>query len=472
MQIIDVGREPSLKTALLQGRIQNLAAPFMYHDPEKQFCFVLMPMEMNIGEVEQQRIIGQMTQAIMRSLPEGAPRGYLLQPRTFFTFKSMIESILEGDGVTKEMLEAQEEKVSLLRELVRATDDEQRRKFARENDAKIDAQFFDLLSATMDANMQGGREAIAQQLTVVQKLLVEETTYGKVVGRRLAVLEAFQKSPNRETLLTQLVNAEDAETRELLITIGRQLLDYSFFQSLTQKVDSTADSAEKDRLVALRKEVQDVRDRLDAAGRAYMQEKAQLIQTIASSKDPLQTARDNAEFIDDAFLQVVQMNAQSAQQRGDTKTVQALEAISEIAMQIIAERQPPEIQIISALMQAKYPEETQKLLEEVKDMTDDRLLTVMIQYADQLSQNDRSDLAAKLTQIMIQARGILPKYNPDADPDANPGAGGGAPSPDAPPSAPSSGGSGLILDSRGNTSPPPAASSDAPKKPLIEIARR
>jgi hypothetical protein len=460
MQIIDVGRDPGLKNALLQGRLQNLAAPFMYHDPSKQFCFVLMPMELNMGKVEQERMIGQMTQTIMRGLPQESPKAYLLQPRTFFTLQSLLEAILEGDGITQEMLKAQQAKVDVLRELVRLTDPELRRKTARDNDAKVDAAFFDLLGATIDANMQAGRDAIVQQLADLQQMLIEETTYGKVVGRRMALLSAFQKSPTREVLLEQLLAADDAESREMLITVGRQVLDYAFFQTLTQRIDAAADGVEKDKLVAVRKEVQDVREKIDAAGRAYMQEKVDLIQTIASSKDPMQTARENAERIDDAFLQVVQMNLQTAEQRGDQNAQQVLHAIQEIAMQVMSERQPPEVQIIGALMQADYPEGTRAILEEVKEFADDRIIQVMVQYADQLSQQDRSDLAAKMTKIMVQAREILPKYDPSKDDGAQDGQGpaGGTPPP------PPSGGSGLI----GGSQPP----QEAPKKPLIEIARR
>ncbi len=451
MQIIDVGRDPSLKSALLQGRLQNLAAPFMYHDPLKQFCFVLMPMEMNLGTVEQERIIGQMTQAIMRGLPAESPKAYLLQPRTFFTLQSLMEAILEGDGITQEMLKAQQAKVDVLRELVRLTDPDLRRKAARDNDAKIDAAFFDLLGATMDANMQAGREAIVQQLGELQQLLIEETAYGKVVGRRMAVLEVFQKSPSREVLLAQLIVAEDAETREILVTVGRQMLDYAFFQMLTQHVDATTDAAEKERLVALRKEVQDIREKIDAAGRAYMQEKVGLVQTILASKDPLQTAREHAEQIDDAFMQVLQMNTQTAEQRGDANAIEALRFLQDIAMQVISERQPPEVQIIGALLQAEFPDGTKAILEEVKEFTDDRIISVMIQYADQLSQQDRSDTAAKMTRIIVQAREILPKFDPEK---AAAQAGGAAPT------APS----GLV----GGSNPP----QEPPKKPRIEIARR
>ncbi len=446
LQVVDVGRDPALKSALLSGRLTNLAAPFIYHDPAKQLAYVLMPMELNLRDTDQQRIIGQLTQAIMRGLPENAPRAHLLQPKMFFTFQSMIEAILEQDGISPDVLRQQQEKIDLVREMMRMTDEASLRSKARENDAKIDATFFEVLSASIEANMNAGREQSAQALAGLQRILLEETTYGKRVAERMAILEAFQKSPTRETLLEQLIAAPDVESREMLVTMGRQLLDYAFFQQLTQKLES-ADEAGKIRLTALRKEVQEMRDKVDAASRAYMEEKAGLIQAIASSKDPLQTARDRENEIDDAFFAVLQANAQEAQRRGDEQTLKALSTINEIGMQIVAERQPPEVQMINALLSAEYPDETKKMLEELKDVADDRLIGVMAQFADQLSQQDRTELGAKMTKIMVQARGILPKYDPAKDKDAGDGAGtGGTPPP-----------------------PPPPAE---PPKPLIEIARR
>lgn len=447
LQIVDVGRDPALKSALLSGRLSNLAAPFIYHDPAKQFAFVLMPMELNMRDTDQQRVIGQLTQNVMRGLPETAPRAYLLQPKMFFTLQSLIEAILEGDGISPDVLRKQQENIDLLREMARATDEASLRAKARENDTKIDTAFFDILNASIDANLNQGREAAANQLAGLQKVLLEETTYGKRINARMVVLETFQKSPTREVLLDQLVGAPDAESREMLVTLGRQLLDYAFFQQLTQKIDS-ADAEGKDKLIALRKEVQETRDKVDEASRAYMQEKAGLIQAIASSKNPVETAREREAEIDDTFFSVLQANAQEAQRRGDEQTLKALSAINDIGMQIMTERQPPEVQMVNALLSANYPDETEKMLTEMKDLADDRMIGVMAQFADQLSQQDRTELAGKLTKIMVQARKILPKY--DASKDVDAGADGGPG--DAPPAA----------------QPPP----EEPRKPLIEIARR
>ena len=74
-----------------------------------------------------------------------------------------------------------------------------------------------------------------------------------------------------------------------------------------------------------------------------------------------------------------------------------------------------EVQLVNALLQAEYPAETEKMLNEIKEQVDDRLITVMSQLADQLAQNDRTDTAARLTQIMVQARKILPKHDPSTE---------------------------------------------------------
>jgi hypothetical protein len=416
IQVIDVGREPALKAALLSGRLTNLAAPFIYHDPAKQLALVLMPMELNLNDLEQQRVIGQLTQVVMRGLPEDAPRAYLLQPKVFFSLQSLIEAILEADGVTPEMLRAQQERVDLLRDLVRLLGDEASlRERARENDAKIDATFFEILSASLEANLASGREQAAQQLSRLNKILLEETTYGRALAKRAAAIEAFRKSPSRETLLDQLVAVEDAETRQLLITWGRQLLDYAFFQLLTSRIEA-ADEAGKQQLIALRKEIQETRDKIDAASRAFIESKAKLIEEIASSSSPIESARKHIDELDDAFFSVLQLNIQDAERAGDKEALAVLERVEQVVMQAIAERQPPEVQMVNMLLAAKYPEETEKLLGEWKDTLDDRFISVLAQFADQLAQQDRTDLSAKLTKVMTQARKILPKYDPSREP--------------------------------------------------------
>src|SRR5690606_41336035 len=90
-QIIDVGVDPTAKERLISGRInlvscphcgfQGMASiPIMYHDPEQQLAPVYVPMELNMGKEARERLIGKLTNHVMRSLPRHAPRRYPPQP--------------------------------------------------------------------------------------------------------------------------------------------------------------------------------------------------------------------------------------------------------------------------------------------------------------------------------------------------------------------------------------------------------
>jgi predicted RNA-binding Zn-ribbon protein involved in translation (DUF1610 family) len=60
-QLIDVGQDPGAKARLLSGSINRIkcpscgfegqiAAPLVYHDPEKELLLTFMPVELNISK--------------------------------------------------------------------------------------------------------------------------------------------------------------------------------------------------------------------------------------------------------------------------------------------------------------------------------------------------------------------------------------------------------------------------------------
>ncbi len=63
---------------------------------------------------EQERLIGPIINQVVNALPLEKRKAYILRPQTMFTFQSMVEKILEGDGITKEMLDDQQKRVGLI----------------------------------------------------------------------------------------------------------------------------------------------------------------------------------------------------------------------------------------------------------------------------------------------------------------------------------------------------------------------
>jgi hypothetical protein len=79
-------------------------------------------MNLNVKEADQQKMIGRLTQQVMSNLAPEKRKAYLLQPQQFFNLKTMIETILQADGITPEMLAKEETRLNFLQELIDATD--------------------------------------------------------------------------------------------------------------------------------------------------------------------------------------------------------------------------------------------------------------------------------------------------------------------------------------------------------------
>ena len=128
-QLFDAGENPHDKQIFLAGAFNiaqcphcgfqgMLTMPLVYHDPEKEILLTYFPPEIGLPIEEQQKSIGPMINRIVNNLPQEKRKGYLLNPKTMFTLQGMLETILEADGITKEMIKAQEERMNLIQRLL------------------------------------------------------------------------------------------------------------------------------------------------------------------------------------------------------------------------------------------------------------------------------------------------------------------------------------------------------------------
>jgi hypothetical protein len=415
-QVVDVTEEPGLKNALLAGVLNafrcpscgntaSLASPFLYHDAEKELAFIFMPMQAGIKEADQQRMIGSMTNAIMSKLPPEKRKAYLLQPKQFFTLQNLVEAILEADGITKEMLAAQRAKMELLQTMADVPI-EQLPTFIQEHDAELDEEFFGLISTALVSARTGGAANDYEQLAKMRDQLMEHSTVGVKIAAQQKVLEAFAAEPSQANLLDQLANAPDIETRKMLVGFGRGLLDYSFFQALTAKIEAATEAGDQDTvrsLTGLRKEIQETREELDAAARAAYEQRATLLGEMANSTDLAQFARQHLDELDDIFFSVLENNLGLAHQNGQQALFERLQAVGQAAMQAIQASQPPEVRFINALLSVDYPGETEQLLEANRQALTPEFINWMRRLAGDLRNRERAEAADKLDKIIEQA---------------------------------------------------------------------
>lgn len=421
-QILDVRDDPGGKIRVLNGLV-NVAAcphcgmgvalnlPFLYHDPDNELALVYMPMEAGRSDLERQQAIGKLTSAVMDSLPPEERKAYLLQPQIFFTLENLANKILEADGVTPEMIEQQKARVELLQRMLDATSDESLEAMIKENDASIDAGFFRLLGLNLEMAQAAGRAADVQLILALQSKLLELSSEGQVVSARGEMLRALRTQPTREKLLDLLIQAPDEPTRGLLVTFGRPLLDYPFFQALTARIESAPDEAGQERLKALRKEILDVRDRLEEATRALYEARAGLLRDLLLSDDPETLARRRFPELDEAFLNALAANLEKARASGDGQTVRALQFIWDLVLRLAEESMPPEVRFLNRLVAVESDAEVERLLQENRDLVTERLIRFMEETEAGIREQGALETAERLASVLEKARGMVAEYD-------------------------------------------------------------
>ncbi|HNS49974.1 MAG TPA: CpXC domain-containing protein [Anaerolineae bacterium] len=419
--VIDAAHDPEAKAMLLAGELNvavcpqcghagMLATPLLYHDADKELLFTFVPSEMGASELEQQRMFGDATGRIIASLPAEQRKAYLLQPRSFLRLEAMLEAILEADGITPEMLAVQRARVSLLERLLRTPAEESRRSIAQENDNEIDYGFFELVSVNIEM-AQGSKQLQAlQQLIGLRSELMRWTTAGRELADREEAIESLGEGITREALLEKLVEAGLAEKRikvETMVAMARPVIDYMFYQQLSELIGALEQQGKAEnarRLRELRQAILQQTAEIDAQVQKETEEAAQFLRLVASSEDPDSILRANADRVDELFLNMLMANLQAAEREGQSNLSARLVRVRDAVMRLIQESQPPEIQFVNQLLSEDYPEATRTALEARRGDLDDRLFSIMAAIRENLVHQGQDQAAQRLAEIEAQAK--------------------------------------------------------------------
>ena len=419
--IIDVGQDPEAKSKLLRGQINvatcpqcgnagMLNVPFVYHDPDKEMLLCFLPSELGLRGDDQHKLVGDLTNRLISSLPSDERKGYLLQPKIFLSLTGLIDEVVQADGVTKEMLEARKAKLSLIQRFLDATSDEVLRVLVRENDGQLDYEFFSLLTASIEIARAEGEEDRARRLLGLREKLLEFSSLGRASRVEREVAEALEEGMTREEFLEKVIECESDAELKAVIALGRRMLDYQFFRSLTSRIEAREEEGnaeEARRLKHLRSRILEIRDRLDAETQAMLQKKVALLKEIFESEDLGEALREHVEEIDEVFFAVLSSNIEQAEAGGEKEVARKLKRLETLAFQLLEEITPRSIKFINQLMEAQYPRETKKLLEENVEQIDNELLRVMDLIIENLTRSGEKRTARQLREIKDQARATL-----------------------------------------------------------------
>ena len=402
-QLFDVYVDPSAKQKLLSGAINliqcpfcgyrgNLATPIVYHDPDKELLLTFIPPEVGLARDEQERIIGSMINRVIDNLPQEKRKGYLLQPKAHLTMQNLLEHILQADGITHEMIEAQQQRLNLLQRLLAITDREARKEVIKQEEESLDADFFNLLGRLLEASRLSKDQDSSNKLEDLQVDLFEITEFGKQVKEQTEEVQAAIKSLQdagkeltRDKLVDIVVNAPSDTRLKALVSLVRPGMDYIFFKTLSDRIDRARDKG-RQRLIELREKLLELTSQYDAQMSARMQSLKELLDDILQADDIAAATRENLPAIDEMFLQLLNDEMEVASQNNDEARVEKLQQIVEVLNQ--AGSAPPEVALIEDLLAVPSDEARRQMMEEHKEEITPQLLEMLTGLVAQVQQSD------------------------------------------------------------------------------------
>jgi hypothetical protein len=372
-QIVDGGRDPNAKARLVSGRLNmftcqacgfqsRLATPMLYHDQGKEMLIIYVPMELGLPQAEQERLIGSMTQAIVNSIPQNQRKGYLFIPKQALTMQGLIEMVLEGDGVTKEMLDARRQKVRLIESFLQ-TDPDQWEQMAKDNDSHLDREFFEVITASADAAVANGRRDVAENLLALRESLLQASTVGQELIEGASKQEAaIQEVAVALNALGDHVTLEDVATiaieiggrgddrLQALVGLARPVLTYEFFDMLTKRADA-ADQDQAAHIISIRDRLLDLINVLDQTNQQVVEQAVNTLREIMMSSDVEAAIQARLGQIDDLFIQVLSANIQHAEQQQNLVQAARLKDVYTKIMALMEQSAPPAVKFINDLLQ-------------------------------------------------------------------------------------------------------------------------
>jgi len=302
IQLFDISAEPAMKQLFLSGGFNftqcpycgfqgNLAAPIVYHDADKELLLTFVPPEIGLPRDEQEKAIGMLINQAVNKLPQEKRKAYLFQPQTVLTLQGMVERVLEADGITKEMLQEQQYRLSLIQRLISAKPETQKEIIAQE-DKKMDAEFFGLISRLIETTVAGGDQEGAKRLSELQKNLISLTTFGKLLQEQTQEIEAAVaslkeagKELTREKLVDIVIHAPNDNRLKALVSLIRPGMDYMFFQALSEKIDRARDDGRK-RLLDMRERLLELIAEFDKQVETRAANAKKILNQILEAKNP------------------------------------------------------------------------------------------------------------------------------------------------------------------------------------------
>lgn len=427
-QLFDVTTDPTAKQKLL-SRSTNMArcqacgyegllsTPIVYHDGEKELLLTFFPPDLGVPVNDQEKQIGPLINQVVNALPAEKRKGYLFRPQTMFTYQTLIDKVLEADGITKEMIEAQQKRVNLIQRLLTTQSPDDRLTIIHQESALADGELFAILSTLIQSAAMQGDEKTANVLNQLQAELLQETEVGqklladsKETQDALKQLEEANKTGlTREKLLEILSSVKSETSLATLVGLTRSGLDYQFFQILSEQVEKE-EGEKKTALLTLRDKLLEMTRNIDLELKKRLEKANELLDSILKSDNMDEAIEKNIQGIDDFFSQALQQAFDKAREDNDLGRIEKIQKLISTLEKLSTP--PAEIELIQKLLEAADDDTRQKILTDQADQVNDQFLqTINSIISEGETRGQSPELVEKLRLIYKQALRISMQRN-------------------------------------------------------------
>jgi len=213
------------------------------------------------------------------------------------------------------------------------------------------------------------------------------------------------ENPTRQNIMQTILESDEDQV-EAIAVVARPALDYQFFAELAEHIER-ASGEERQQLEKKRDAMLEVLDTLRAEEQQAIQQGIGFLQTILNAENMEEAVKQNLPYFDSFILSLLAASVEEAEGRGDTVAVQQLKKLWDTITKTMEEMLPPETKLLSSLIQASYPDETRKILQEHKEeLTDSFWEGVEKFIADIEASGDAKALASvrHLRNVAVQAK--------------------------------------------------------------------
>lgn len=396
-QVIDANKEFQLKEILLAGGLNfaqcqlcgfqgQLPIPLVYHDKEKDLLLTFSPPDTNKTMEEKEAALAPLLKQVIDNLEPQDRKGYLFQPQAMLTMNNLVKNVLLADGITDEMIQAQQEKMKLLDTLFNQ-DGEQLRKSVIENNENIDREFFAIFAEISQRIISSRDEKSIEKIKNVQDVLMAETDIGKEIlseTREIQAatqsLEALGENLTRGSLLELVISAPNLERVKAFAGLVRPAMDYEFFQNFTERIEAADESDRKD-LVEKRNLMLKVTQEIDEQLQQKVSEATETINRIIENESIEEGLMKNIGLVDQLFVQALSGEINQAE---ESKNEERKEKLIELFQIIQKMTTPPELKKVEELV--ALSDDSSKL-EKALDEIDPELSEKIIEYLTSIISN-------------------------------------------------------------------------------------